>query len=71
MQEIPPISHLFETLFLLKFVETERQASKAIKDGDVYVEDIRVANPKALLVITHPTRIRYRDDERIVKGYHM
>jgi len=58
MTKVAPIQALSETLLTLGAYDTLRKATAAIKRGEVYVADYRVANNDALLVITAPTTIR-------------
>lgn len=61
--ELPQIKRLTELLVECSLIDSVRKASAAIKSGEVYVASVRVANPTALLVLTAPTRIRYKERE--------
>ena len=69
MVEVSPIQNICETLEYIKMFPTIRKAQSAVKKGEVYIEDIRVANVDALLVISGPTRIRYQEEEVIVQPW--
>lgn len=56
------IKALSELLVDIGLCSTQRKAVSKIKNGHVYVDNIRVANTNALLVITRGATIEIRDE---------
>jgi predicted rRNA methylase YqxC with S4 and FtsJ domains len=62
------IKNICEVLVEMNFFDTLRKAQAAVKRGDIYVNNIRVANADALLVIVEYVYIKHIHDGRIAKG---
>lgn len=63
------IQALSEILVDYGLCETHRKATNAIKRGEVFVEGLRVANEKALLVLVDDTRVCVGDVCRTIDPY--
>lgn len=61
------IKALSEILVDLGFCATQRQANGKIKRGVVFVDNIRVANTDALLVLTRGAKICVREKDDITE----